>query len=134
VPVALLKEGEQLAAEHAAEHAHWKEEPAASGSNPSGVIEIQSADWNETVQVRMMPQVLRPGVQHSKHANACAEMAWIGRDLEQGLRGCPKQQAIEHALVPECEWRQLLRYGEDHMSIGHRQQACGLLEEPAVAC
>jgi len=62
-------------------------------------------------------------VQHSKHANACAEMAWIGHDLEQGLRGCAKQQVLEEALVPECEGRQLFRNSEDDMGVGHRQQA-----------
>jgi len=33
----------------------------------AGVIERQSTDGNETVQVRMMPQVLRTGVQHGEH-------------------------------------------------------------------
>jgi hypothetical protein len=60
-------------------------------------------------------------VQHGKHANACAEMAWIGRDLEQSLRCCPKQQVVEKALIPECQWRQLLGHRKDHMDVGHRQ-------------
>ena len=83
--------------------------------------------------MRMMSQVLRPGVQHGEHADACTEVAWISGNLQQRLGYCAKQQAIKQALVPECEWRQLLRYGEDHMSVGHRQQACGLLEEPEIA-
>src|SRR5277367_5325156 len=37
------------------------------------------------------------------------------------------------ALVAQREWRQLFRYGEDDMRVGHRQQACGLFHEPAVA-
>ena len=71
----------------------------------------------------MMSQVLRPGVQHSKHADASAEMARIGGDLQQGLGSGTKQQVIKQTLVAECERRQLRGHGEDHMGIGHRQQA-----------
>ena len=71
----------------------------------------------------MMSQVLRPGVQHGEHADASAQMARVGSDLEQGLGSGPKQQVVEQTLVAECEWCQLLGHGEDHMDIGHRQQA-----------
>ena len=81
----------------------------------------------------MMSEVLRPGVQHSEHADASAEMARIGGDLQQRLGGCAKQQVVKQTLVAECEWCQLLGHGEDHMDVGHRQQARGLLQEPAVA-
>jgi len=71
----------------------------------------------------MMSQVLRPGVQHGEHADASAQMARVGSDLEQGLGSGPKQQVVKQTLVAECEWRQLLGNGEDHMDVGHRQQA-----------
>ena len=92
------------------------------------MIEGESTGGNETVQVRMMAQVLAPGMEHGEHADAGAEMAGIGGDLQQGLGSCTKQQAIKQTLVAECERRQLLRHGEDDMGVGHRQQACGLLE------
>ena len=87
------------------------------------MVERQSAGGNEAVQVGMMSQVLRPGVQHSERADACAEMTGIGGDLQQGLGSGPKQEAVEETLVPECERRQLLGHGEDDMRVGHRQQA-----------
>ncbi len=105
-----------------------------SGRDPAGVIKSQSAGGNEAVQVWMMSQVLRPGVQHGKHTDARTEMAWIGSDLEQRLGSCPKQQGVEEPLVAQCERRQLFGYGEDHMGVGHRQQTSSLLEEPAIAC
>jgi hypothetical protein len=37
-----------------------------------------------------MSQVLRPGAELSKHADAGAEMAGICRYLQQGLRSCAK--------------------------------------------
>jgi hypothetical protein len=43
----------------------------------------------------MMPQVLRPGVQHSEHADASAQMARVGGDLQQGLGSGSKQQVVE---------------------------------------
>jgi hypothetical protein len=54
----MLEKAEQLAAEHAAEHAHWKEEPVPAGGDPAGVIERQSTGRNETVQVGVKSQVL----------------------------------------------------------------------------
>jgi hypothetical protein len=71
----------------------------------------------------MMSQVLRPGVQHRQYADASAQMARIGGDLQQGLGSGPEQQVVKQTLVAECEWRQLLGNGEDHMDVGHRQQA-----------
>ena len=70
-----------------------------------------------------MSQVLRPGVQHGEHADASAEMAWIGGDLQQGLGSGAEQQVVKQTLVAECERRQLFGHGEDHMGVGHRQQA-----------
>jgi hypothetical protein len=81
----------------------------------------------------MMSQVLRPGVQHSERTDASTQMARIGGYLQQGLGSGPKQQVVKQTLVPECERRQLLGHGEDHVGIGHRQQARSLLHEPAVA-
>jgi hypothetical protein len=73
----LLEESKQLAAEHAAEYADWKEEASSSGCNPVGVIEGQSAGGNETVQMRMMLKVLTPRMENSEHADARTEVAWI---------------------------------------------------------
>ena len=86
------------------------------------------------MQVWMMSQVLRPGVQHGKHTNARTKVTWIGSDLEQRLGGCPKQQGVEEPLVAQCERRQLFGYSEDRMGVRHRQQTSSLLEEPAITC
>ena len=61
--ISVLEEGQHLAAEHAAEHMHGQKE-VGPGCDPAGVIESQTAGGNETVQMRMMSQVLRPGVQY----------------------------------------------------------------------
>jgi hypothetical protein len=46
-------------------------------------------------------------------------MARISRDLQQSLGGGAKQQAVKQTLVAQCEWRQLLGHGEDHMDVGY---------------
>ena len=74
VGISLLEEGQQLAAEEAAEHAHGQKEPASSW-DPAGVVEGETAAGDETMEVGMMPQSLRPRVQHCQYADACAEMA-----------------------------------------------------------
>jgi hypothetical protein len=84
------------------------------------------------MQVRMVAQVLAPGMEYGKHSDACTEMARIGGDLEQGFGGGAKQQVVEQALVAECERCQLLGQGEDHVGIGHGQQAGRLPAEPAI--
>src|SRR5271157_4783677 len=80
----------------------------------------------------MVPQVLVPGMEYGEHSDACAEMARISGDLQQGFRGGAKQQVVKQALVAECERDQLLRQGEDHVRICHRRQAGRLPAEPAI--
>jgi hypothetical protein len=75
--ISLLQKGQYLAAEHAAEHVHRQKE-VGLGCDPAGVIESQSAGRNETVQVRMMSQVLRPA-EAAERRNAAAIQARIAQ-------------------------------------------------------
>ena len=127
--IALLQEDEQLAAEHTAEHTDGQEE-ITFGSNLAGAVERQSAGRNEAMQVGMMTQVLRPGVQHREHAYTSAEMARIGGDLQQGLGSGTEQQVVKQTLVAECERRQLLGHRKDDMCVGHqRRERTGYIYE-----
>ena len=117
-PESLLEEGQQLAAKQAAKPVHWQEE-AGLACDPARVIQGQSARRNQAVQVGMVAQVLAPGMQDSQYPNVCSEMAWISRDLQQGLRGGAKQQVVEQALVAEGEGSKLLRQGEDDVGVRH---------------
>ena len=100
----------------------------------AGVIERQSAGWDEAVQVGMKLEVLAPGMENSEDTNARTEMARIGGDLQQGLGDRAKQHRIEEPLVAQSQMPQLFRNSEDYMGIGHRQQAGSLLEQPSIAC
>ena len=97
------------------------------------MIEGEPTGRDEAMQVRMVAQVLAPGMEYGEYSDACAEMAWISGDLQQGLGGGAKQQVVEQVLVAECERCQLLRQGEDdcEYATGNRLAAC--LAEPAIA-
>jgi hypothetical protein len=51
------------------------------------------------MHVRVVQQVLTPGVKHGKKAEACPQMSPIGSDGEQGLGHGAKQESIEAALI-----------------------------------
>ena len=82
--ISLLEEGQHLAPEQAAEYAHRQEE-AGSAGDPAGMIEGESTGGDQAMQVRMVAQVLAPGMEYGKHPDACAEMARISGDREQGF-------------------------------------------------
>src|SRR5271166_2084868 len=97
------------------------------------MIEGESTGGDEAMQVRMVAQVLAPGMEYGEHPDAGAEMAWISGDLQQSLGSGAKQQVVKQALIVECQRCQLLRQGEDDVRVRHRQQAGGLPAEPAIA-
>ena len=53
------------------------------------------------MQMRVMQQVLPPGVQHAQEADLRAQMLWIGGDVAQRLRRRPEQDVVDHGLVLE---------------------------------
>ena len=49
------------------------------------MIEGEPPGGDETMQVRMVAQVLAPGMEYGEDPDACAEMARISGDLQQGF-------------------------------------------------
>jgi hypothetical protein len=84
------------------------------------------------MHMRVVQQVLTPGVKHGKKADACPQMSPIGSDRQQGLGNGAKQESIEQALILQAQRSKGLGNGEDHVSIRYRQQFLGLLVEPAI--
>src|SRR5271165_7178140 len=70
--ISLQEEGQHLAPEEAAEYAHRQEE-AGSAGDPAGVIEGKSTGGDQAMQVRMVTQVLAPGMEYGEHPDACTE-------------------------------------------------------------
>jgi hypothetical protein len=67
-----------------AKHPHWQEETGTC-MNPAQGIGGEPTCRDDAVNVRVMGQVLRPGVENGCETNVCAEMTRIGGDIEEGL-------------------------------------------------
>jgi hypothetical protein len=51
------------------------------------------------MNVRMMQEVLAPGVEHAEETDLRAEMLGIGRNLQQSGGGGAKQEIVDDFLV-----------------------------------
>ena len=85
-----LEPGDELAAEHTAEHLDGKEEGAVRG-DPAGAVRSKTAGGDHTVDMGMMLQSLIPGMEHAEEADLGTEVTWIASDLQQGLSAGVKQ-------------------------------------------
>jgi hypothetical protein len=71
-------------------------------------------------------------VQDHGHADACAQMLWVGGDGEQGLTGGLEQDIIDHGLVVICDITDGGRQGKDDVAILDGQQIGLTGLEPAL--
>jgi len=85
------------------------------------------------MHMRVILQVLAPGVQHRNEANLCAEMPGIGGKPAQRLGDSAKQDGIDRLLVLEGDRRNLLRHGEHDVEVADRQKVCLPRVKPVAA-
>jgi hypothetical protein len=85
------------------------------------------------MNVRMMMQVLAPGMEYRYEADAGAQMFGIGGDLQKGFGGGAKEQAVNRLLILEGHRRDHLRQREDHVKVLDREQLSGAAVEPRRA-
>ena len=112
---------EEQPAEEPREHADRQEEAGPAG-DPSRAIERQSAARHDAMDVRMMVQVLAPGVEHGEEADLGAEMLGIGGDGAQRLGCRPEQDGVDRLLVLEGDLGDRGRQREHDVEVRHRQQ------------
>ena len=74
------------------------------------------------MNVRVVQQILPPGVQHTKKADLRAQMLGVGGDGAQRLRRCPEQDIVDHGLVLERDGGDQIRHGEHDVEVGHVEQ------------
>ena len=72
--------------------------------------------------MRVMLQVLPPGVEHGHQPDRRAEMLGVGGDAAQRLGRRLEQQAINDGLVLDGDRGDRRRHGEHDMKVRHRQQ------------
>ena len=85
------------------------------------------------MQVRMMKQILSPGMEHRYKTDSRAQMFAVGGDLQEGLGRGAKEYAVNNPLVLEGQGRDPLRQREDDVKVLDRQQLASALFEPRRA-
>ena len=115
------EQGEELAPEDAAEDADRQEEARAAG-DPARAVGRQPAAGHDAVDVRVVLEVLAPGVEDGQEADLGPEVLGVGGDLLQGLGGGAEQQAVDHARVLQGDRAERRREGEDDVEILDGQQ------------
>jgi hypothetical protein len=104
-----------------AEHAHGQEE-VRSASNPSLLIQGESATRHDAVHVRMVEQDLAPSVEHREEADLSTQVLWIGGDGAQCLCRDLQEQAVAQTLVLQRDVGKLVRKSEDDVEVRDVQQ------------
>jgi len=85
-----FQSGDELAPKDPCQDGDGKKE-AATGIEPALVIGGEPAGGDHTMDVRMMLQLLVPGVEDTEEADLCTQMAGVASNFEQGLRAGAEQ-------------------------------------------
>ena len=125
----LLQHRQEPPAEQPRQHPHGQEEARPAG-DPALAIRREAPARHHTVQMRMVQQVLAPGVQDRDEADLGAQMPGVGGDRAQRLGGRTKQQVVDHRLVLVGDGGDLLGQREDHMEILDRQELGAPILQP----
>jgi len=108
--------GDKLAAKHAAQLPDGQEEPMA-GTYPPCAIGRESPDGNDAVDMRVVQQILSPGVEHTQKPNCRTEMPGARRDLEPRGRTRAKQEIVDDPLVLEGQPGEFVWQREHDMAV-----------------
>jgi len=128
----MFQSGDELAPKDPSQNGDGKKE-AATGGKPALVVGRESAGGDHTMDMRMMLELLVPGVEDTEEANLGAHMPGMARDFEQGLGAGTEQQIVENLLVLQSQGCQKMRKGEDHVHVAGGQEFLPTRLQPAVA-
>jgi len=103
-----------------------RQEEVIAGRKPELPIWAQPASRSQVVEVGMIEQIARPGMQDTHQANLTADIAWVLGQRLGCLSRSLKQDGIHQLLVALCQVAQLRREGESQHEIGHRQKQFAL--------
>jgi len=131
--VSLLERFEELAAEDLAEHPLWEKEAGISRAYPSSVIVRQAAGSHDAVNVRMVLQLLIPGVEDAKEADLGAKTLGVRGDFDQCLGAATEQHPVNRFFVLQGQRSQLVGERKHDVSIGRSEEFGSPRRQPAVA-
>src|ERR1039457_4497586 len=98
-----LQAGDKFAAKDTARYLHGQEERVAR-MDPALVVERQTTSRDHTMNVRMMSQILAPGVEHTQKADFRSEMFGVGGDLQQSRGAGTEQEIVCRSAPAWCRW------------------------------
>src|SRR5215469_10285200 len=127
-----LKSVEEEAAEQTGEDADGKEEAGAAGY-PAGAVVAEAAARDGAVDVRVMAEVLTPGVEDGEEAEVGAEVFGVASDGEKSLGNRAEEDAVNDALVLESDAVEFGGDGKDDVEVGDREEFGFTASEPAGA-
>ena len=130
--IRMFDQRNKLAAKHATQYPHGQEEVFTSG-DPGLTVRGYSTGRHDAVQMRMVQQVLAPGVQHGQKTYLGPQVLTVGGDLQKRLGRRPKQQAVNQARIVQRQRPELGRQREHDMEVGHVDQLGRAGFEPAGA-
>src|SRR5260370_4071647 len=88
----------ELAAEAAAECLDGQEK-AARGIDPSGAVGSEAAGGNDVVDMRMVLEVLSPGMEHAEESDVGSKVLRIASQFEHRRGADAIEQIVEQPLV-----------------------------------
>ena len=106
------------------------EELAIFDAHPAEAVGRESAAGHQQVNMRMVTQIARPGLQHRGQAQFGSEMFGLGGEVLQRARAFLEQRAIPGLHGRANGFAQFFGHGERHQKIRHGQQPGALLRQP----
>lgn len=82
------------------------------------------------MQVRMVEDVLSPGMENGKDTDFGAEMLRVGGKGEKRSGSRAKEDAVNDSLILKREGREVSRYGEDDVIVLYREEFTAAFLEP----
>jgi hypothetical protein len=99
----------------------------------AALVARQAATRDDGMHVRMVMQVLPPGMQHHQDADLGAQPLGVGGHVAQRRRGRLEQGVVQKSRVRQRQFGHLRGQREHDVVIFDRQQQSGLTLEPTGA-
>src|SRR6266545_3615075 len=104
----------------------------AFSNQPAFAIRRQGKGWHQIVDVGVVAQVARPGLQDAQHAHLPTQEARVLSQLLERGRGRTKEQRVDRLGLLSSERAELRRQCKGDQEVGNRQQQRLLLGEPGL--
>jgi len=114
------------------EHAYRQEETRTAG-DPALAIGTQAAARNHAMQMRVMLQILAPGMQNGDEADLGTQVPGIDSDGAQSFGGGVKQDVVDGGLVLVRDRGDLLGQREDNVEIADGKEVGPAIFQPLRA-